>query len=73
MVIYIVLVKIWTNNGTRGYKNPTKTSTDLPSISDLPSMTLSKDGVKIKITFPMSGKLWSLHLNFYSSSEDLDK
>jgi hypothetical protein len=32
MVICIVLVKIGTNNGTRGCNNPTKTSTALPSI-----------------------------------------
>jgi hypothetical protein len=32
MVIYIVLVKIWTKSGTRGCNNPTKTSPTLPCI-----------------------------------------
>ena len=66
-------MKIWTNKGTRGCSNPTKTSTTPPSISDLPSYILSKDGVKVNLTGPISGKWWPLHQNFYSSSEDLDK
>jgi hypothetical protein len=63
----------YSNNGTRGFSNPTKTSRDLPSIKDLSLYILSKDGVKVNLTCPMSGKLWPLHHNFYSSSEDLDK
>jgi hypothetical protein len=68
MVIYMVLVKIWTNKGTRGCSNPTKTSPTLPCIKDLPSYILSKDGVKVNLTCPNVRKLWPLHQNFYSSS-----
>ena len=63
----------YSNNGTRGFSNPTKTSRDLPSIQDLSSYILSKDGVNVNLTCPMGGKLWPLHGNFYSLSEDLDK
>jgi hypothetical protein len=34
---------------------------------------LPKDGVDVNLTCPIRGKLWPLHHNFYSSSEDLDK
>jgi hypothetical protein len=72
---YTVLVKIWTNIGTRGYSNTSKTSIPLPSIYVyLPSYILPKDGVNVYANFPMSGKLWPLHSILYSSSSaDLDK
>jgi hypothetical protein len=73
MVFYMVLVKIWTNKGTRGCSNPTKPSPTLPCIYDLPSPILSKDGVKVNLTCPMGRKLWPLQGNIYSSSQDLDK
>jgi hypothetical protein len=73
IVIYKVLVKIWTNNGTRGCNNPTKTSPTLPCIQDRPLYILPNDGVKVNLICPMRGKLWPLHGKIYSFSEDLDK
>jgi hypothetical protein len=42
IVISTVLVKLWSNNGTGGCTNPTKTSTCLPSIYDLPNTSFQR-------------------------------
>ena len=54
----------YSNNGTRGCSNPTKTSiAGLPSIYVFPKYILLKDGVICICYFPMSGKFWPLHSN----------
>jgi hypothetical protein len=56
-----VLVKFWTNNGTIGCHNPSKSCTPLPGICVLPFYILLKDDVNVYAYFPMSGKFWPLH------------